>query len=145
MIIRMMENEDIDSCVKIYKKAYAAEPWCEQHTSQEIKDYLLRFISSDQMDGYMLCDGEKIIGIALGIRIASIGSDYMRIEDFCVDIAHQGQGIGSLFIKKIGELIKNKGMDSILLGTVKDYPSHKFYVKNGFQEIDSSILLFKEL
>ena len=145
MIIRMMQKEGIDDCVEIYKKAYAAEPWCEQHTSKEIKDYLLRFISSEGMDGYMLCDDEKIIGIALGIKIAYIGSDYMRMEDFCVDIEHQRQGIGSLFIKKIGELIRNKGMDSILLGTVKDYPSHKFYLKNGFREIDSSILLFKEL
>lgn len=82
MIIRMMQKEDIDNCVKIYKRAYAAEPWCEQHTSEEIRDYLLRFISSE-------------------------------------------------------------GMDSLLLGTVKDYPSHKFYVKNGFREINSSILYSK--
>ena len=36
------------------------------------------------------------------------------------------------------------GCDSVVLGTQKDFPSHHFYLKNGFQEVQS-VLLYKEI
>ena len=40
--------------------------------------------------------------------------------------------------------VDKKGCDSVLLGTQKGYPSHRFYLKNGFEEIEDAVLLFYE-
>lgn len=55
----------------------------------------------------------------------------------------QGKGIGSFFIQEIEELIKKQGMNGIILNTEKDYPSQKFYEKNGFEVITDLIVLAK--
>lgn len=36
-------------------------------------------------------------------------------------------------------------VDSILLNTVVDFPSYKFYLKNKFTKIDASITLYLDL
>ena len=37
MIIKIMQKEDIDNCTKIYKRTYAAEPWCEKYTLKRLR------------------------------------------------------------------------------------------------------------
>ena len=82
--------------------------------------------------------------IALGIIVPSINIPFLRIEDFCISAEEHGKGLGTEFIKLVFEKAKELGCDSALLGTQKDFPSHKFYLKNGFSEVDS-VLLYKEL
>ena len=51
---------------------------------------------------------------------------------------------GSRFMELLLKEVAKKGCDSVLLGTQKGYPSHQFYLKNGFEEIES-VLLYKEV
>lgn len=88
--------------------------------------------------------GEGIIGVALGLVIPCVGSRYFRLEDVCIDPEYQRMGYGREFIELMANCLREKDCDSILLGTQREYPSHKFYLKNGFREIDS-VLLFREL
>ena len=90
----------------------------------------------------LVLDG-KIIGIALGLIVPCIGSDYFRLEDICLSSEYQGKGLGSQFIKLISDRVLSENCDSILLGTQRGCPAHKFYLKNGFKEIES-VLLYKE-
>lgn len=53
-------------------------------------------------------------------------------------------GYGSQFINLLTDELKKYNVDSIILNTVKNFPSHKFYIKNQFKEINSSVLLLKE-
>ena len=69
---------------------------------------------------------------------------FLRVEDFCISAEEQGKGFGTEFIKLVFEKSKELGCDSVLLGTLRDFPSHKFYLKIGFSEVDS-VLLYKEL
>lgn len=50
--------------------------------------------------------------------------------------------IGSWFIKAI-EDIKEQGMNAMILNTEKNYPSQKFYEKNGFKTLSDLIILVK--
>lgn len=68
--------------------------------------------------------------------------------DDCADLfietfTMQGRGIGSWFIKAIEEDIKEQGMNAMILNTEKDYPSEKFFKKNGFKELGNLIVLGK--
>ena len=69
---------------------------------------------------------------------------FLRVEDFCISAEKQGKGFGTEFIKLVFEKAKELRCDSVLLGTQKDFTSHRFYLKNGFSEVDS-VLLYKEL
>lgn len=76
--------------------------------------------------------------------IPCIGSCYFRLEDICIDPKYQRMGYGRELILLMAGALREKGCDSILLGTQREYPSHRFYMENGFREIDS-VLLFREI
>lgn len=65
------------------------------------------------------------------------------IDEFCVSYEMQGRAIGSWFIKAIEEDIKVRGMNAVILNTEKNYPSQKFYEKNGFKTLSNLIILVK--
>lgn len=131
-------------CVEIYINTYSKAPWNEEYSVADVESYISDFLNSDTKCAYALVVGENIIGVALGLIIPSIGSRYFRLEDICIDSEYQRMGYGRKFIELMVNSLRLEGCDSILLGTQRGYPSHKFYLKNEFREIDS-VLLYREI
>lgn len=142
--ITQNESESIDACTDVYIKAYKEAPWEETYEHSVIKAYIEKFVNTEARYCFVLKEDNDVIGVALCIKMPGTESDYLRIEDFCVTPMRQRSGLGSRFMKLIGEQLERLGCDSILLGTQKDFPSHRFYVKNGFEEIADSVLLYYE-
>lgn len=138
--IKEMDSESIAICAELYQNVYKNDPWNEEYSIDEIADYLFRFTNSKTKRAYMLMSDEKIIGIALGLIVPCIGSDYFRLEDICISPKFQRSGFGSQFVKLISLCVAQENCDSILLGTQRGYPAHRFYLKNDFKEIDSVLL-----
>lgn len=63
------------------------------------------------------------------------------IDEFYVDSDLQGQGVGSKMLREIGPALKNRGVNAIILATERDYPAQRFYEKNGFEVLDTTILM----
>ena len=138
--IKEMNEESVAICAHLYQNVYKTDPWNEQYAIDEVTEYLSRFLKSKTKRAYMLMLDEQIIGIALGLIVPCIGSDYFRLEDICISPQYQRSGFGSQFIKLISACIVQENCDSILLGTQRNYPAHRFYLKNDFKEIDSVLL-----
>ena len=144
MNIFIPKKEDISSCAEVYISAYGAEPWNEKYDKQSVEKYISDYLGSKTKQCFAARENGKIIGIALGMIVPSTDSPFLRIEDFCVSAEEQGKGFGTEFIKLVFEKAKESGCDSVLLATLRDFPSHRFYLKNGFSEVDS-VLLYKEV
>ena len=142
--IKKVEKDIIKKCARIYRNAYREEPWNEEYDAGDVESYITDFLNSETKCAFAFILGEDIIGVAMGLIIPSIGSCYFRIEDICIDPAYQGRGYGRQFIESLENNLKIKGCDSILLGTQRGFPAHKFYLKNEFKEIDS-VLLYREI
>ena len=142
--LKKINNDITRRCAEIYISAYSKSPWNEEHSINEVEDYIIGFLDSDTKCAYAFLAEGDIIGLAMGLIIPSIGSPYFRIEDICIAPEYQRKGYGRQFIELIADRLGLKGCDSILLGTQRGYPSHKFYLKNGFKEIDS-VLLYREI
>ena len=142
--IKEIDHKSILPCAILYQKVYKEAPWNEEYSIDEVTDYLNRFTNSKTKRAYMMLLEDEVIGITLGLLVPCIGSDYFRLEDICLDTEYQNRGLGSRFIQLLSERLLDEKCDSILLGTQKGYPAHRFYLKNDFQEIDS-VLLYKSL
>ena len=138
--IKEMNEESVAICAHLYQNVYKTDPWNEQYAIDEVIEYLSRFLKSKTKRAYILMLDEQIIGIALGLIVPCIGSDYFRLEDICISPQYQRNGFGGEFIKLISACIVQENCDSILLGTQRNYPAHRFYLKNDFKEIDSVLL-----
>lgn len=144
MQIRVPETKDIKACANVYITAYKAKPWEEIYEQSEAENYISAYLNSDTKRCYALVEKEEIKGVALGFIVPSIAGTYFRVEDFCVDASVQRKGYGSRFMDLLAEEVAKVGCDSILLGTQKKYPSHQFYLKNDFTEVES-VLLYKSV
>lgn len=91
----------------------------------------------------MVNEGE-IKGVALGFIVPSVSAPYLRLEDICINTTEQRKGYGSAFMELLENEAVKMGCDSVVLGTQKNFTSHHFYLKNGFQEVQS-VLLYKEI
>lgn len=137
-------NQEITECAKLYLSAYHAKPWNETFQESQIETYIKNFCASDTKKCFAAAENHTIIGIALSLLIPSIHTPYLRIEDFCIKPESQRQGKGSQFINEICKEAKKIGCDSILLNTQPNFPSHNFYLKNNFSEINS-VLLYRKI
>ena len=144
MYIIVPEDKDVRACAKVYIEAYKAEPWREAYEAAEVENYIANYLHSDTKQCFVLIENEEVKCVALGFLVPSISGPYFRIEDFCVDASVQRKGYGSQFMELLLKEVAKLGCDSVLLGTQKDYPSHHFYLKNGFEEVES-VLLYKEV
>ena len=144
MEIIVPKKEDIFLCAEVYISAYGAKPWNEVYKKSSVEKYICDYLGSETKQCFAAKENGKIIGIALCIVVPAMDMPFLRVEDFCVSAEEQRKGFGTEFIKLVFEKAKELGCDSVLLGTQKDFPSHRFYLKNDFSEIDS-VLLYKEL
>lgn len=143
----LMKNDPdlLDAACGIYSAAYGETPWNEAFDPAALKDYLRAYIERDGLIMYVFFDENTPCGTALCSIIPAIGSDFARIEDFCIAPTHQRKGVGSRFMAMLCADLRAAGCDSVLLATQRDYASHRFYLKNGFSPLDSSVQLFREI
>lgn len=145
-MFRLMEpsKEELSACADVYLSAYGGEPWKEVYEKGKIEAYLAGFCGQDGRKCLAAEENGEIVGLALLLVIPGIDAPYFRVEDFCVSAGKQRMGYGTLLMRAVFEEAKKAGCDSILLGTQRDFPSHRFYLKNGFSEIDS-VLLYRSI
>ena len=144
MKIIIPKSDDVPACAKVYINAYKAEPWNEAYEISEIEKYISSYLKSDTKVCYALMDDNVIKGVALGFIVPSVFAPYLRLEDICINTTEQRKGYGSTFMKLLECAAIKHGCDSVVLGTQTDFPSHHFYLKNGFQEVES-VLLYKDI
>lgn len=142
--LRHIDRSTVKKCAEIYINAYGKAPWYDKYRVADVENYIKEFLDSDVKYACAFASGEDIIGVAMGLIVPCVGSRYFRLEDICIDPEYQRMGYGREFIGLIACSLRMKGCDSMLLGTQREYPSHKFYLKNGFREIDS-VLLYQEI
>ena len=144
MNIVVPKLENVPACAKVYVNAYKTEPWNEEYEISEVEKYISSYLNSDTKVCFALQDGDVIKGVSLGFIVPSISGSYLRLEDICIDSTEQRKGYGSVFMELLSIEAAKLGCDSLILGTQKDFPSHHFYLKNGFQEVES-VLMYKEI
>lgn len=135
----------IPACAAVYAAAYREEPWNESIDPDALQTYLQSYCSRPGLHMYAFLQDNVPIGVALVSIIPSIDSDFARIEDFCIAPGHQRKGLGSRFMALICADLRAAGCDSVLLATQRNFPSHHFYIRNGFSPLDSSIQLYREI
>lgn len=134
----------VDNCVDLFIETFSSEPWNDVYDSRnQVSEFFKNHMNNNYFVGYVLKNKGNVIALSIGMIEPWIHGKEYYIDQFCVKLDMQGQGIGSQFLKMIETDIKLRGMNAIILNTEKGFPSEKFYLKNGFNSLDELIVLAK--
>jgi ribosomal protein S18 acetylase RimI-like enzyme len=68
-----------------------------------------------------------------------------QIKELCVDPKIKGAGIGSKLLSEFITRLKAKGIDRVILLTLKTNETEGFYKKHGFKTFENMIMMGKEI
>ena len=144
--LTLLDESYIEQMADLFKKAFAGEPWNDNWSDRaQLLEYVKEISKNYNALNFGLLRDGKLIAMSIGmIRHWWEGTNY-NIEELCVDPDFQGQGIGTRFMSLIEDEIRKKGLYGIFLQTDSDKPAFKFYMKNGFKNLEAHVSLYKSV
>lgn len=141
-----LDESYLPSIAELYKNAFMGEPWNDDWSDRaQLENYIKDVAAYFKGLNYGLLIDGKLAAVSLGsVRHWWEGTNY-NIEEFCVDPTIQGKGIGSHFMSLIEDEIRKQGLAGIFLQTDMDKPSYRFYKKNGYNDLELHVSLYKSV
>lgn len=142
--LKELNIENMDEIKSLFIEVFTNEPWNDDWSDPiQFHKYIMDLIGNSNSLTLGLFENDKLIGLSMGsIMHWYIGTEYYIFE-LCIKTEKQGKGIGTIFLKKIEEYTKRIQVTHIFLQTERTAPAYKFYLKNGFAELEDHISLFK--
>ncbi len=142
-VIKLSE-EYLEECVDLFIDTFSRAPWNDEYDSrQQVKNFFINHMKNNYFLGYIGLIDKKVVALSVGMKKPWVCGMEYYIDEFCIGDSFQGKGIGSLFLKDIEKLLYDEKVEGMILNTERDYPSCKFYEKNGFQVLGNLIVLGK--
>lgn len=142
MNYRKFDAADLERCTHLFLKVYSGDPWYDEWPSYEMAEtYLREYIENPCFKGYVVEIEEKLVGVCFGHTKTWWQGRECYIDEFYVDHAEQGKGIGSKLIDYVKEDLKQEGISCMTLLTERGYPAEGFYQKNGFRTKEDVIFM----
>lgn len=141
-----LDESYLPQMAELYREAFAGKPWYDDWSdTQQLNEYMKDISKAYNALNYGLLIDGKLAGMSVGkINHWWEGTNY-NIEELCISPSDQRQGIGSRFLELIEQCVREKGLAGIFLQTDNDKPAYHFYHKNGFQDLDMHISLYKSV
>lgn len=146
LYFKRLGEEDGAATRKLFASVFTEEPWNDDWSDgKQLEAYLHDLTGQSNSLAFGLYEGSELVCLSLGrVKHWYTGAEYC-IDEFCVQTARQGQGLGGLFMEKIEAACKDRGMTHIFLLTDRDVPAYGFYRKLGFYELESNVAFAKKL
>lgn len=138
-------KEYIKEMAEVYVEAFNSEPWNDGWTIESASKRISQMINCEGFDGLVAYEGEKLIGMILGNHEYYYDAMLFQIKEFCVAPQVKGTGIGSELLDKFTIRLKAKGIDRIILLTLRTSVTESFYKKHGFNKFEDMIMMGKEI
>ena len=145
-ILKKLDTGNKEDVKELFLSVFTASPWFDDWSDEQQFDlYISDLMGQGNSLSYGLYENGGLIALSLGrVKHWYTGTEYC-IDEFCVQKAAQGRGIGTYFLKEIEKSIRKDGIIQIYLQTDVDVPAIDFYMKNGFVHLDTTVSLAKEI
>ncbi|WP_110927005.1 GNAT family N-acetyltransferase [Bacillus massiliglaciei] len=145
MEIRLFTNEDLQQCTETFVEVFDGEPWNDNWTCERASQYLSDFIDTPGFKGIIAAEEGIVIGFLFGIRKRWWSGDEFFIHEMCVRLEYQRKGTGKRLLEFLRNELADNNISSLSLLTDRGIPAERFYLKNGFKEIERLVFLSKNV
>lgn len=144
-MVRRYIPTDLEEAAEAFCAAFSSAPWKEKWTIELAAARISELTSGPQSVGYVYVEDGKVKGILAGRVLTYIfGVEYV-VDDLCIAPDIQHKNCGTELLRFAEKDLAKEGVAAMALLTTTGYPSHKFYLKNGFAENRDVVFMFRPL
>ncbi|MDR7927432.1 GNAT family N-acetyltransferase [Acidithiobacillus thiooxidans] len=133
MIIRPIDESDVEEISQVFVACFSAPPWNEAWTAEAARACICPKLQAQSSRGYVAIHNNSVVGAAFGQIEGGLNKNKFQLQEFFVLPSVQRQGIGKkLFSTLFSELAASENVGSIYLLTSRSSPAQDFYEKFGF-------------
>ncbi|WP_125152318.1 GNAT family N-acetyltransferase [Clostridium rectalis] len=131
--IEEFKYKDLKECIYLFIDAFKSEPWNDKWDFNTAFKRLEDIYYTPKFNGLVYKIDNKIVGVIMGNYEQWYEGMYYNLKEFFVDKTIQGRGIGSKMIDILERELKERGIKSIQLLTIKNHKTEGFYMNNGYK------------
>lgn len=140
---RLNKKKDFEEIKRLFSSVFTKEPWFDDRSDESkldkyVKDLTLQ-ANSLSLGLYL---DDELIGIALWLVVTFYDGVQYRIDELCIKNEKQNSGYGSKLLDLINGFAKKKRFRYIILNTHRNVYAFNFYLKNGYQENKTNVMLY---
>ncbi|MFD3156319.1 GNAT family N-acetyltransferase [Haloimpatiens sp. FM7330] len=145
MVYEDLQEKHILKLGKLYMDAFSSPPWNEKWTLELVSKRLLQMVHCEGFYGLVCYENNEIIGMILGNHEYFYTGMQFIIKEFCIDSRLHGKGVGSALLDEFLLRLKNKGIDEVILNTLRSNETEGFYNNRGFRSLNNMVVMGKQL
>lgn len=143
--IYLISEEHLIECAGLYVRVFNSEPWNDQWTVESAHKRLRDIYLSPGFTGVLfLKDGRVKAAIMVNCEEWFEGRHF-NLREMFVETELQGKTIGSELLTELETRLKELGVRTVILFTSKGNRTNSFYRKIGFYELDSMVMMAKDI
>ncbi len=140
--VREMHLSDLPAVVPLYLSQYNGEEggcWTWGRAEKRIRQIL----SMEDSFSLLLEDNHCAIGFAMGYFRQYDDITCYYLDEILIAPAYQNKGIGSVFLEKLENLVRQKGASCVELQAVNDASHERYYQKAGYHDAKNFVMKVK--
>ena len=141
----MLRPSHLPACARLYATVFNRAPWNGRWTPKTARKHILESIGDTTFKGMIAVEGDTVVGFAYGSVSQWENERRFFLKEMCVDGKRQGRGIGTRLLTNLIARLKTQKVRRISLGTGRNTPARKFYLRLGFAVDSQAIIMNKRL
>ncbi|WP_445637147.1 N-acetyltransferase domain-containing protein [Nostoc sp. DSM 114161] len=141
--IQAFSTEYLDRCAYLYVEVFNSEPWNEEWSFNTARTRLFEIINTPGFVGFVF-EQDELLGFLAGYCKQGQKSKSFYLEEICVRLDKQRQGIGTKLLNKLMDTLIYIEVNRVYLLTNKDGQAETFYTKHGYQRNQQMIFMRKQ-
>ena len=140
-----MKQEHLPALAALFAEAFNAPPWNDGWTAERALLRLGQYLREEGARGMVCMEDGAPAGLVLGVKEYYYNADQFQIKEFCVHPRVQGRGVGKELLFRFLQLLREQGIDEVVLMTTRDPSTLAFYEKMGFSVAEPLVFMEKKL
>ena len=145
LLIRPLLISDIPACADILCAVYNNELWQCRWSQETAAAYLLDYAQARRFVGFAAELDGRVIGAAFAHEKIWWNNSELYIDEMFIIPEMQRGGYGSMLINAAEEYVNKHKLAGLTLCTNKYAPAPNFYRKNGFNDNEFIMFMYKEM
>jgi ribosomal protein S18 acetylase RimI-like enzyme len=142
MLIRLIDEQDIPACGRIYVKAFSGPPYREVWELEVSMEMLAGLLHRDPESCWCAEEAGEIVGFAF---CTTYGTFRATIQEFAIAPEFQKKGFGNALMEHVLSEFRRRNIRIADLVVSQDAPAFRLYRKFGFRKPGKYVIMARWL